>query len=398
MKTRAGLLMVILLTAGATVVAQDEGSAIDSLSTNVLQSVYNEEPDHISNEESDSTKRFTLNAYPYVFYTPETKLAGGAGGILIFYTKKSRLFHEKENMEKLNPSKIGFGGYYSTNNQYKISIDPKFYFFHNKIYFELPTSYGFFVNKYWGIGDDTPDREDNAAYSQQSFTTAFSIQIPPLLFMADRTGLILAYENIEIVDKMENELLLNDSLPGANSARQYGLGTDLVWDTRDNIFFPNSGSYQYFKLMFYPGMSDFVYTSLELDAKGFWSFAPDHVIALNMYVQSMLGDIPFYNLPSVGGPKRLRGYFYGRYRDNFYGMMQAEYRQYFWKRFGFVVFAGAGNVSHNILEYDFSNLKYSYGTGLRFLFNKKEKVNLRMDIGFGNDGNRGIYFGIQEAF
>ncbi len=94
----------------------------------------------------------------------------------------------------------------------------------------------------------------------------------------------------------------------------------------------------------------------------------------------------------------MRGYFYGRYRDNFYGMFQAEYRQYFWKRLGFVAFAGAGNVSHNILEYDFSNLKYSYGAGLRFLFNKKEKVNLRMDIGFGNDGNRGIYFGIQEAF
>jgi outer membrane protein assembly factor BamA len=397
MKLSEGMLVVFLFSLGSVAYAQDEGSTIDSLSTNVLQSVFKEDPDHISNEESDSTKRFTLNAYPYVFYTPETKLAFGAGGILLFYTKKSRLFREEENMEELKPSKIGFGGYYSTNNQYKITIDPKLYFFHNKIYFELPTSYGFFVNKYWGIGDDTPNR-DSVSYSQQSFTTLFNVQVPPLLFMADRTGLIFAYENIEIVDKMGNELLENDSLPGADGARQFGLGTDLVWDTRDNIFFPNSGLYQYVKLMFYPGMSDYVYTSLEMDAKGFWSFSPDHVFALNMYIQTMVGDIPFYNLPSVGGPKRMRGYFYGRYRDNFYGMLQAEYRQYFWKRLGFVVFGGAGNVSHNILEYDFSDLKYSYGAGLRFLFNEKEKVNLRMDIGFGNDGNRGIYFGIQEAF
>jgi hypothetical protein len=42
-------------------------------------------------------------------------------------------------------------------------------------------------------------------------------------------------------------------------------------------------------------------------------------------------------------------------RDNFYGMLQAEYRQYFWKRLGFAVFGGVGNVADNMLEYDFSN-------------------------------------------
>jgi hypothetical protein len=94
----------------------------------------------------------------------------------------------------------------------------------------------------------------------------------------------------------------------------------------------------------------------------------------------------------------MRGFFYGRYRDNFYAMMLAEYRQYFWKSFGFAVFAGIGDVSNNLLEYQFVNLKYSLGTGLRYMFNKDQKVNLRKDIGFGNDGNRGIYFGIQEAF
>jgi hypothetical protein len=36
--------------------------------------------------------------------------------------------------------------------------------------------------------------------------------------------------------------------------------------------------------------------------------------------------------------------------------------------------------------------------GLRFLFNKKQKINLRMDLGFGQDGNSGVYFGIEEAF
>ena len=50
----------------------------------------------------------------------------------------------------------------------------------------------------------------------------------------------------------------------------------------------------------------------------------------------------------------MRGFFNGRYRDNFYGMLQAEYRQYFYRKWGVVAFAGAGNVSNTIVEYDFS--------------------------------------------
>ena len=79
-------------------------------------------------------------------------------------------------------------------------------------------------------------------------------------------------------------------------------------------------------------------------------------------------------------------------------MLQLEYRQYFWKSFGFVVFGGAGNVAKELTAYDFSTMKYSFGGGLRYLFNKKQKINLRMDVGFGLDGNMGIYFGIEEAF
>ena len=94
----------------------------------------------------------------------------------------------------------------------------------------------------------------------------------------------------------------------------------------------------------------------------------------------------------------MRGYFEGRYRDNVYSMLQLEYRQYFWWKFGFVAFAGMGDVAHELLSFKLKNFKYSYGLGLRFLFNKEEKVNLRMDIGIGQDGNSGIYFGIEEAF
>ena len=60
-------------------------------------------------EDTTKTGRASINAYPFVFYTPETKFAGGAGGIFIFYTGKDTI---------ILPLKIAFAGWYSTNKQY----------------------------------------------------------------------------------------------------------------------------------------------------------------------------------------------------------------------------------------------------------------------------------------
>jgi hypothetical protein len=153
------------------------------------------------------------------------------------------------------------------------------------------------------------------------------------------------------------------------------------------------------KIIIYPGgVSDFTFGGVELDVRHYWAPAVDHVIAANFYFAAVTGDSPFYKLPALGGGKRMRGYFMGRYRDQFYATVQLEYRQYFWRKWGFVVFGSLGDVAGEGIEFDFSQIKYSYGAGLRFLFNKKQKVNLRADFGFGKDGNSGVYFGIEEAF
>jgi hypothetical protein len=48
-------------------------------------------------------------------------------------------------------------------------------------------------------------------------------------------------------------------------------------------------------------------------------------------------------------------------------------------------------------DFSLKRFKPTYGIGLRYLFSKEEKINLRVDLGFGQDTN-GIYFGIEEAF
>ena len=76
---------------------------------------------------------------------------------------------------------------------------------------------------------------------------------------------------------------------------------------------------------------------------------------------------------------------------------QAEYRFFVWGPFGGVVFAGFGDVSHDIDNLFSKNLKPTYGFGIRFLLDPKERINFRVDFGFG-EGTSGIYFGAIEVF
>jgi len=328
-----------------------------------------------------------LTAYPYIFYTPETKLAFGAGGIFVFYTDTTR---------ELRPSKIAFSGHYSTNRQYQFKIIPQFYFFKNKLFISLPTSYGYYVSKFFGTGEMQVEKGDEV-YTSFVFNATVNLQTPALLFSSDRPGFLFDYNYTLIEDKKNNELLLNDSVTGSDGGNCMGVGYDAVWDNRDNIFYPSRGSYQYFKLTLYPYMGDYAFYSFELDVRKYFHLSDKGVLAYNFFYAATGGETPFYKIPALGGQYRMRGYFEGEFRNNSYATMQLEYRQFIFNRLGFVLFTGIGQVANSIIEYDFRNTKISYGAGLRYLFNKTEKINLRFDAAFGKE-TYGIYFGMEEAF
>jgi outer membrane protein assembly factor BamA len=339
--------------------------------------------------ESDSTgsRELSINAYPYIYYTPETELAFGAGGILVFYTSDDTI---------ILPSKVVLGGYYSTKAQYKVTLDPAFYFYENSLFVNLPLSFGYFVDKYFGIGPNSLDDGDED-YISRVYTATLFVQIPSYWFSSDRTGLIVDFNYTEMVDKQTNPELINNAVTGSEGGSFYGIGLQAVWDSRDNLFFPNDGKYSSLKFLSYP-IGDFNFYSLELDVRHYSSFSEDHILAGQAYLLASGGDIPFYKVPSMGGQNRMRGYYYGRYRDNVYLTLQLEYRQFFWWRLGYVLFGGVGVVAASPDKLRIDDFEVSYGAGLRFLFNEEQKVNVRVDLGITRSGSTGIYFGIEEAF
>ena len=87
---------------------------------------------------------------------------------------------------------------------------------------------------------------------------------------------------------------------------------------------------------------------------------PTDTIALGFQVDTTVGDLPFYDLPSLGGASTLRGYIANRFTDNSAWHAVAEYR--FWviprgfrltrtiriERVGLAVFGELGTVAPSL--------------------------------------------------
>lgn len=68
------------------------------------------------------------------------------------------------------------------------------------------------------------------------------------------------------------------------------------------------------------------------------------------------------------------------------------------KKFGLVFFGSAGDVAPDPDELKLDSFLTALGTGLRYRVGEGEAINLRVDLAWGENGNRGVYFTIKEAF
>jgi hypothetical protein len=116
------------------------------------------------------------------------------------------------------------------------------------------------------------------------------------------------------------------------------------------------------------------------------------------------GAAPYFDLPETVSDvygRSARGYQQGRYRGERLAYGELEYRGMLTRNglLGLVVFVNATTVSNlDAGEKLFDSYAPAAGAGLRVLFNKRSRTNLCIDIAFGKDGARGLYFALQDAF
>ena len=342
-----------------------------------------------SEEDTTVTNGITFFGYPYLFYTPETNLAFGAGGIMYFRTARE---------PELNLSSVLLSGYYTINNQYSLTLAPELYFSRNRYIARGEFNFGKFLDKFYGYGSNS-EEINNPDY----FTQNFGIN---LNFQADvsekfEIGAIYDFLYTNVIDKKNNPFLNNNSVLGSEGGISSGLGLKLVWDSRDYVYLPTNGGYYIVSAVYYKKVlgSDFEFNDYLIDLRRYFKITQGHILTFQLYGNFARGFPPFYEMPRLGGDVTMRGYYEGRYRDRNFVATQAEYKTWLvekWK-LGVVLFGGVGDVADELDDLKVKDFKYSYGFGFRYVFDEKERLTVRADFGFGKNTS-GVYFAMQEAF
>jgi hypothetical protein len=339
-------------------------------------------------EEEKKKKDSSIFVLPVVYYSPETRLALGVGGGYFFRTSKDDT--------RTRPSSLSIFMVYTMKKQFQVFISPDIFLKKNDYRLYGTFGYSKFHDKFYGIGPDTTkDMEEK--YASRSYLMNVNFQRKVFSFLNAGVRYDFAYQ--KLIEVEEDGLLDSGEISGSEGGNVSGLGVSLSWDSRDNIYYSQRGSYlQMFVTFFRRALgSDYHFNKYLFDLRTYFPVSTKHSIALQGYFSFSSGDVPFQLLSLIGGPQLMRGYYMGRYRDKNMLLLQMEYRIQLIGRFGIVGFAGIGNVSNRLSYFDSTKIKHNLGLGLRYTFNREEKINLRLDVGFTGEGG-GFYISATEAF
>lgn len=364
------------------------------LTTSVnAQSFFRRYLNSLVNDTSD-VSRPQLLVYPTLSYAPETSWEIGFSSLYVFFAKR-------DTVNRL--SEITGFTFLTLENQYGLWFDHAIYSDQDRWFFLGRLRFQSFPLYYHGIGIDTP--EDYTARVEANQVIIKERVLKKLrnnLFL----GLELDYQRLAAVDfvlaEPDNE---NFELPrGYEGSDNVGLGLGLVRDSRHNVLNVRKGFFSELAMLRYDTGwgSTFDFTSVYLDTRLYRPMGKNNVLAAQLLGQFNFGDVPFNQLALMGGENIMRGYYYGRYRDNHQFAAQVEYRFLpipfnFTDRIGAAVFAGAGSVFNQVNDLEASDFVVSGGGGLRFLLFPKKDIWTRLDFAFTKEGT-GFYLFVGEAF
>ncbi|WP_400194190.1 BamA/TamA family outer membrane protein [Hymenobacter sp. B81] len=338
---------------------------------------------------------------PVIFYEPET---GIAGGVTFLPTWR----HGRDTTVRKSNGRIG--GWYSQKKQLNLQLSHTIFtrreawlITGDLLFYDYPIFF-------YGIGNDTRlADESEISYKVLTFNQRGLKQLlVPGLF----AGLTYRYTDTRdiqadfptVTDGDQPNLLLTQ-VPAEQrrDTRISGLGPSVIYDTRDNVLSTFGGNYLDLQALFNrAGLgSDYKFTRYQLDARHFRPLRPGSnrtILAGQLLGQFNRGNVPFRELAGLGGISVLRGIYEGRFRDRQLLMGQVELRHHLFWRLNAAVFAGAGQVAPRLRDMGLGEFNYAAGGGLRFQFNRRDRINIRFDYGVGSGGSSGLYFGVNEAF
>lgn len=334
---------------------------------------------------TDYSKKFDFSIIGGPHYSTDTKLGLGLVAAGLYRTDR--------NDTILPPSNMSLFGDVSTVGFYMLGVRGLHIFPHDKYRLDYTLYFYSFPCKYWGIGyangnNDANETEMNRWQAQAK--ASFMFRVAPSTYI----GPMLTFDFIEGKDIKNPELLEGMD----RITRNTGVGLTFVYDSRDVTTNPKRGFYVNLSQCFRPKFmgNDYAFSTTDLRFNTYRRVWKGGIIATDLRSQLNFGNPSWGMMALLGNSYSMRGYYEGRYRDKHKIEAQVELRQHVWKRNSVVAWVGAGTVFNKFSSMRMGHVLPNFGIGYRWEF--KKDVNVRLDYGFGKNGQSGFIFNINEAF
>jgi hypothetical protein len=181
----------------------------------------------------------------------------------------------------------------------------------------------------------------------------------------------------------------------SSESKAVGLGISLERDSRDMPTNPYNGSLFKVSGLFNDESfgSDSTYESYNVAYNSYHKLTAPVVLAWQVKACQKTGTPPLWDACRVG----LRGFSAMDYMGKESALAQVEARWQMSKRWGAVVFAGAGYMNDSVSGIRDQEAIPSYGAGIRFMVMTAKRINLRIDYGRSKDSSA-WYLSAGEAF
>ena len=338
----------------------------------------------------DSAPAKQILIFPVITRSIETGWSFGVATSATFHIYKTDTTTRTSNMQGL--------ALYSLKKQFIAAINGTEYFKKEHYILNEQLSYSSYPDKFWGIGKNTPD----SAQESYSFKQYY-IYLHLMRHLGNHcyVGFLYEMQKLFQVEYIHNGIFDKQNIAGRDPYLVSGVGLSFSYDNRKEAFSPDAGTFAELHFTHFGKItgSEYDYANVVLDYRKYFTIYKHQVLALQGYFFGDIGSqVPLRSLASLGGSNSMRGFYSGRYRDKNELVLQGEYRVPVYNRWGAVVFGSTGNVGNTFTDFTISDMKYSYGAGIRYAISKKEKLNLRLDYGIGQGNNNGLYFILGEAF
>jgi hypothetical protein len=174
-----------------------------------------------------------------------------------------------------------------------------------------------------------------------------------------------------------------------------GLTPSVTYDTRDNMFTPNQGTYvEGTAGLFSQALGgDDEFQRVRVLGLQYVPLHADLDLGVLAEGTAAFGDAPFYALPFIG----LRGAPVMRYQGEQMAQLETELRWRCWKRFSLVGFGGVGSVWNDLENFDDEQTIATGGTGFRYEIARDYGIHMGLDVAFSPEGPA-IYVQVGSAW